>query len=1407
MKQTVQKENFLDKDPRPTWTPESKSSLQQAKVASVPLKSILKNTIPSTHMPPPAKLPSDSPLTSPAYFMSPAETLVESTGPNADDISFHDSIEAYSTFSDRIRSQIRVVLDVAAPHPALVSLKEHSHPLAEAFLRDLKRTREEPASNMRRNTSFADNSFQTAAELDEELRISRDSAALNHQVLRSLSDIFCFPPLYSIFSTNDLRTLLSELLILGSAQSIPSPASQRTWTLVVWILSVQNLPSAVLSPVRREVVSVLKRALEGQIGKDQAKLDGLKASIQLLKQHPSLFISPLLEIFPCVLQNLIADSPAIRLQAVNALGRFALAKLSTLLAANSCASLSTTLTTFINSQTTKLKSVQHQLRLRSLVSAAISADNHSHSHPADGPFWVVQLLASFVILLDDSFFSNPRALKLTLQSLQQLARRKDKLLSALHPYVWNCLIWVFSRLPVASDGEDTRESAFLTLKQDLRCGIGLAFIFSLLGTAPDESCDSSDAVSKALMVVRDLLCSEDQLLQVDGIALLTKLLYTPSPSTVSASPRNLVVPQLFDGSLVQSKRENVISRVRSLDQLTVDQVRQLSDAEIIRDWDILSDLWARATRISLRPEFGKFKLHPSHSSVAEYRQNLLHGWQSLLLMPTDLTQGLGQHLTSPEPFASKFATLICSFIVPTDTDAEVQQLRLVNKMWHTMMNVFQPNWLSSPAETVLATVLKQSYRLSEAPIRDVWVELCSKLMAFALPIAVKAVMKRGEAQMSSEVQRQLWTLAVKSIHKSDDPVPWKDLVYLLSVPFGTWTMTEAEVDNWERLMRTAISSASSESIQPTTVVEHFFGLSGHHRFFKSPHELLTLLSYVDLAGEDVLPLGVVRAMENALHDLYPDGALASTSLEFIRRVRDIIVSAPSALALPLLLALQDSICKWLLDDENLLIGDVRTEVAQSLFSAPLSTLSDIEPSAQNLVSISPFLDTLADADAFERFWRVSYDGRDEFYEFYPENIKTSLRALGDIFGGSLAADLDSSQATARDRSPSPQASRVGPFSSFDHDGDESRRPFGADTIGMGDTRFMDVDENNATVRGKLRPPSPSLPQGVSQRQLRPVPSNALEQLQEYSSRVDESSLGISQGSRKNATGGSPHSSTTIHRNFRQAPSQATRRGGSNYLVPSQPRSAKRRAAAEATSISKRRKTSPEPTVEPTRANAIAGPSRHTGQSISEPTSRKDSAILSEHASSQPIPSRKRNGERKLILDYVHVPTYEESRRRLQESSLPTPSPSLRPPPARQPPPPSPGEEEEDYASWEAGMSIEEVKHVQHTFGRGTEYPSSPDEDLSMDIGDLGRNLAPSPSLGVSGPRSSTAPIPPREHHPVPLRRNKTSARLDALERAYAAVADDVSQPPVQDLIQATRWVHKIGAALNEQMSRKLDKPR
>ncbi|KAJ7095729.1 hypothetical protein B0H15DRAFT_880339 [Mycena belliarum] len=1374
----AQKENFPSKIHHASRTQDSKLPISRAKDASAPLKPILENapTTTSPCMPPAPKPSADSPLACVSYLSSPAETLLESMGANSDDVSLHDLIEAYNTLSNRIRSQIRVILTAETPTPALVSLEVHAHQIGEALCRDLKRTRDEPPHSCQ--TSFAGAPFQMTSETDAVgLRVSRDLALLSNHVLCFISDIFSFPPLYAIFTTNDLRSIFSELLALGLAPVIPNPTSQRTWTLVVWILSVQNLPSAVLLPAQRQIVSVLRRALEGQIGKDQAKSDGLKATSHLLKQCPSLFISPLLEVFPSILRHLTADSCAIRLQAVKALGRFAMAATNTSTTTSGChASISALLTTYINSQ---CKSAR---RLRTLVTAAVSSDKPSYG--ADSPFWAVQLLASFVILLDGAIFLTPHALKLTGRSLQRLAAHNQRLASALHAYLWKCLVWVFSRLPKVA-GDVKRDAIFLTVKQDLRGGIGLALVLALLDAAPnDGSCDTSDSVTKVLLVVGDMLSNQDELLQVDGIAILTKLLYTPALSSLPDSQNlDILVPQLFDGSLLQAKHSQVSSVVRSLGQPSVSGVRQLSDSEILRHWNGLADLWVRATNISLRPEFARLRLDPPRLSAADYRQNLLCGWQSLLLMPTDLTQCYA-HLTMPEPFADRFVTLICSFLKPADTpDAQNEYLLLVSKMWRIATNVFQSNWLSAPAETVLGAVLKQSYNLSDERIREAWAELCSQLISKGLPSAVAAVRDQMEGKMALEVQRQLWALAVKSIHKSDTPPPWMDLANLLSIPCRAWKMSDAEVELWDALLYTAITAANADAIRPTIVVEHVFELVGDsHIFLDSPKELSTLLLHVDLSGKDALPDGIIRIADKVLGELYSQQAMIPTSLSIIRRLRDITLSTPPTLALPLLLALQGSICTWLEDEDNVLIGDVRKEISECLFSTPLSTIQDLEPSGPNLISISRFLGTLADADAFERFWRVTYHRRDEFYDLYPESIKTCLRALSDTFGGSFAAGI-SVGGTSQCESlnvPDSQPSQAASSSSFDSYADASRYVFDADTIGMGDTRSLEIQQSGAsTVRG-------------NEVQIRPVASAALDRLQEYSSHLDDTSmLDVS----FHESGSVPlHSSATVQHN-----------NASHPRLSNTSASSKRRSDVQDAPADKRRKPNPIPCSERVRHNAIAGPSRIPGQSVSEPVSRRDSVIVSEHPSSYPTQSPKQMGKRRLILDYIEVPTFEECRRLRQETSLPTPSPSLRP----QPRPVE--EEEEDYASWEASLSLSQVKHIQHTFGCDTQDSSSDEGESSLNNMDLTEDPSSddrplSPSLGASSRRSHTVPVPPRDR-PPPLRRNTTSAQLDALERAYAAVSNDASQIAPHDLVHATRLVHKIGAALNEQMSRKLDKPR
>jgi hypothetical protein len=167
-------------------------------------------------------------------------------------------------------------------------------------------------------------------------------------------------------------------------------------------------------------------------------------------------------------------------------------------------------------------------------------------------------------------------------------------------------------------------------------------------------------------------------------------------------------------------------------------------------------------------------------------------------------------------------------------------------------------------------------------------------------------------------------------------------------------MTKSEAEIWDRLLRTSI--ARDTSTQPTVFVEHVLEnikvaqrynlvvfciptISSPFRFSESPQEFLTLLSYVDLTDRLTLPEAITSTVATVLGDLYPRQALVSTSLQIIRQLRDMILSAPSALALALLLALQDSICKWLEDDENVFDGDLRKEIVRNEVFFPFSRYS------------------------------------------------------------------------------------------------------------------------------------------------------------------------------------------------------------------------------------------------------------------------------------------------------------------------------------------------------------------------------------------------------------------------------------------------------------------------------------
>jgi hypothetical protein len=72
-----------------------------------------------------------------------------------------------------------------------------------------------------------------------------------------------------------IQDLFNDFLKIALATSIPTPHAEKTWSLVFWMIQVQNLPAAILGANKVEIVAAFRQSISGEKGL-QAKLDSFK---------------------------------------------------------------------------------------------------------------------------------------------------------------------------------------------------------------------------------------------------------------------------------------------------------------------------------------------------------------------------------------------------------------------------------------------------------------------------------------------------------------------------------------------------------------------------------------------------------------------------------------------------------------------------------------------------------------------------------------------------------------------------------------------------------------------------------------------------------------------------------------------------------------------------------------------------------------------------------------------------------------------------------------------------------------------------------------------------------------------------------------------------------------------------
>ena len=92
--------------------------------------------------------------------------------------------------------------------------------------------------------------------------------------MSSLGSLGC-----STITEDNLHSMLTALLTIPMAESLPTPNARKTYALTIWALQAQRLPAAVLAPAKDRIAYSLRRGIEGELGKEGKKgsaSDGLK---------------------------------------------------------------------------------------------------------------------------------------------------------------------------------------------------------------------------------------------------------------------------------------------------------------------------------------------------------------------------------------------------------------------------------------------------------------------------------------------------------------------------------------------------------------------------------------------------------------------------------------------------------------------------------------------------------------------------------------------------------------------------------------------------------------------------------------------------------------------------------------------------------------------------------------------------------------------------------------------------------------------------------------------------------------------------------------------------------------------------------------------------------------------------
>ena len=143
----------------------------------------------------------------PSYFFSPADTLIASLDQSSfDGLTVHDLLDAYSTFSLRIKAVAAVLSQDTISHEdellALRYIRDNSTLLSRSIQRDIRRALFDPlpdTSNVANFDTLANPAFPGLTASDDRLYAAKYTSLLCQHALQLVSNVFHLPLLYRLF--------------------------------------------------------------------------------------------------------------------------------------------------------------------------------------------------------------------------------------------------------------------------------------------------------------------------------------------------------------------------------------------------------------------------------------------------------------------------------------------------------------------------------------------------------------------------------------------------------------------------------------------------------------------------------------------------------------------------------------------------------------------------------------------------------------------------------------------------------------------------------------------------------------------------------------------------------------------------------------------------------------------------------------------------------------------------------------------------------------------------------------------------------------------------------------------------------------------------------------------------------